>query len=987
MTLLKSLRAAARSESPGVSHARTVALLLCSALAAPLSGQTSKPHVSQFTVDDGLAQNLVTAVVQDSAGFIWVGTNRGLQRFDGYSFVGYSSIDAQASAELNGRIDGLLVDPLGRLWINTPEAVFWGRPGETFKRIPGSGLWAPDSTGRLWQQSSTLRSITWSRKTPETTNLSYSVLGACCIAIATAQRGNVIWAAPGAERGTLLRIDTRSGARQAYSLPGVTFVQVIAEDAQGRIWVGGRGGADILDFGNERFRTLEAFRGIDVGDVEPDGRGGVLVTTGEWLARVDGGGRVLDRWDSRTAFAQGPIAPRNVVIDREGGFWMATQAAGLLRLDPTRPVFDHVASTATPAAPMASDFVMAVHEGRDGSLWAGTLGGGAYRITKQRTVERVTTDASLPPRPVNEIWDLAEDQLGNTWAATSGGLCQIRQLSLQCSSQSYPRMQVVDIERAGDWFWLARADNGITSFNPVTGRIGADAPELGFVISVHTDSVSDELWMGGQRLYRARTHAGMLVEKPREVPGVISGTTEQIYDIERDRRGTVWIASDRGLHRFDANKSAVDAVDAAELAGTTVFSIAEDGAGRLWLGTAHGIVHYSPATGTARRYRRQDGVLSGEFNRRAALRRSDGEMVFGGLSGLTFFHPERVHARRERQVVFTRVERMTGAGTVAATTTGAELRVAPGDRAVAVEFAALTFAPGPARRYRYRLQGLSSDWIESSDHSVTYAAPPPGKYAFQVQAAAGSEGMWSEPGATLHLRVIPAFWRTLWFRALVAVLLLATLWLVHKTRLRQALATERLRLNISHDLHDEIGAGLSSIALMSDAVGASAAIDGRERMQIDRISRSARDMVGDLRDIVWAIDPDGDRLDDIVTRMRDFSTVLLRGVQVEFRAPASAVLSERIGMTVRRDLLRIYKEVLHNVARHAGASKVQIVLEVNAKEIELEVIDDGRGFDQRTVRAGTGLKSMRERAQRIGARLEFDSGTAGTKVRLILKKT
>ncbi|MCI0433085.1 MAG: histidine kinase, partial [Gemmatimonadetes bacterium] len=461
-------------------------------------------------------------------------------------------------------------------------------------------------------------------------------------------------------------------------------------------------------------------------------------------------------------------------------------------------------------------------------------------------------------------------------------------------------------------------------------------------------------------------------------------------DIRRDSRGTLWIGSDRGLHRWAVTDPGPVAVQAPELEHTTVFSVVNDGDGRLWLGTAHGIVSYSPSTGVARRYRRQDGVLSGESSRRAAVRRRDGELVFAGLQGLTRIRPDVVNERRAPPpLAFTRWQKVTPDGPVEGTIGAvADLKVGPGDRAFTIEFAALTFAPGPARRYRYRLDGHDPEWIESADHAVTYATPPPGRYVFRVQAAAGGEGVWLEPGSSLRLRVVPPIWRTAWFRALLGVLLLASLWGWHALRLRRAVASERLRLSISRDLHDEIGAGLSSIALLSDAVRASSPIDGRERTHLDRIGRSARDMVADLRDIVWAIDPDGDRIDDVVARMRDVSADLLRDVRVSFHAPPAVVLSERIGMAARRDLLRIYKEILHNVARHASASAVDIRMTADHDSVELVVSDDGSGFDPGSARGGTGLKSMRERAARMGAHLELTSGVAhGTTVKLTLKRT
>jgi hypothetical protein len=470
---------------------------------------------------------------------------------------------------------------------------------------------------------------------------------------------------------------------------------------------------------------------------------------------------------------------------------------------------------------------------------------------------------------------------------------------------------------------------------------------------------------------------------------VLTESTEDalFYDLRRDRRGELWLASHHGLQRWDSVAQRFVIVDVPVLRNTTVFSVLEDDGGRLWLGTSHGLVEYSPISGIARRYRAQDGIRSGEFNRRAALRRSNGELVFGGLHGLTLFRPELVNApRAPAPLVFTRWQKVTADGPAEGYPSGEDvLQLRRGDRAFTLEFAALTFANGPARHYRYRLDGLNSDWIETSDHAVTYPTPRPGRYTLRVQLAGGSEGTWAEPGAALALHVVPPVWGTAWFRTLLAFLLLFGLWLLHRLRVRQVLETERLRLRISRDLHDEIGAGLSSIALLSDAA---AALGMSERTHLDRIGRSARNMVADLRDIVWAIDPEGDRMHDVVTRMQDVAGDLLRGMHVSFHAPPADELNARITMPARRDLLRIYKEMLHNIARHAHAQSVDIRLAVHGDVVDLAVTDDGVGFDPDAVRAGTGLRSIRERAARLGGRIHIDARPGGgCTLTLTLRKT
>jgi signal transduction histidine kinase len=213
------------------------------------------------------------------------------------------------------------------------------------------------------------------------------------------------------------------------------------------------------------------------------------------------------------------------------------------------------------------------------------------------------------------------------------------------------------------------------------------------------------------------------------------------------------------------------------------------------------------------------------------------------------------------------------------------------------------------------------------------------------------------------------------------------LWAAHRLRLRRVLAVEQLRLRISRDLHDDIGSGLSSIALMSDALRTNRRASAPDSEQLGKIGEVARGMVADLRDIIWAIDPDRDRLDDMVTRMRDVATALLPGARLTFTVSPSEQLAMRIGMAARRELLLVYKEILHNVAKHADATAVAVELLARPNGLDLRIRDDGSGFCD-AGNGGTGLKGLRERAARLGGELRVRSDShGGTLVELSLTNT
>ncbi|HJU75224.1 MAG TPA: two-component regulator propeller domain-containing protein [Gemmatimonadaceae bacterium] len=968
-------------------------LPLALGLAVSLGAQDRPLQVRRFTVEDGLAQNAVYRVVQDRAGFLWVGTRRGLQRFDGYSFVPYALLDPQAPGALGSLIADLYFDAHGRMWIMTETGVF--RTDSTLRRAvritSRAGLWSWTPGGELWL----LHGDTLLSGTGDDSMRVRHVLRSKGVSVLTVSGQHAWLGIPNEPTATILRLHTGTGDIRTFRAERVTFPTDVTVDSTGRVLVASVDGLEILPSGTAHFRTLTPFSGQRPSLVA-DGRGGFVVATDAWLARIDERGEITERWSSPEVFGIGAY-PQSISLDREGAIWLASLTSGLFRLELQRPPFDYRASRSVPRLPLANDFITALLERQDGALWVGTFRGGVYQISADWTDVRGYRHDARNPASIggDEIWDIAEDKFGNVWVATAHSICKFVEPGFRCQRVAGIGLGGATLlERDADgFFWMSDGSSRVTSFNPVAGRLsdsirGLQTVSGRSVISLFHDA--GYLWIGKGGLFRTRVANGIASAALDTVHSPTSPL--DIYHFLRDRRGRIWVGSDQGLFRLSADSApnALTPIDVPDVRGTSVFSIAEDRKGRLWLGTAHGLVQYSPEAGTARRYGRRDGFMSGELNRRAALLRRNGELLFGGIEGLTQFDPEFVAGPHGSvPVTLTRWRKVTSKGpTEEWIDQATALRVEPRDRAFTIEFAAMSYAPTVARRYRYRLEPLNPDWIESTDHLATFSAPKPGRYVFRVQTAASPEGEWSTPGSSVVVHVIPPFYATLWFKTLLAFTFMGLLLGAHRLRLRQALATERLRLRISRDLHDEIGAGLSSIALLTDSVGNNGRVSDRERTQLQRIARSAREMVADLRDIVWAIDPDSDKLEDVIARMKDVASVLLPNAQVTFHAPAAAELRAKVGMAARRDLLLLFKELLHNVARHSRAASTTIEIAVHRDHLELIVSDDGVGFEPESVKSGTGIKSLHERAARLGGTLVLSSEPGrGTTARLKLKKT
>ena len=947
-------------------------------------------RITQYTTDHGLAQNQVGQVVKDRVGFLWVATRRGLQRFDGTSFVPYAVLDSAAPPELSGSISYLSIDRRGRLWVGTSGGLFRTDPvHRAVSGVPLGHHWAPDSAGRIWfTHDSTLMWVDMDAPRLEAHiagrrgDYPFMLLG-------TSRRGALWFAATVDGQAKLLEIDPGSGARRAFPFrPGGPLP--IREDQAGRTWAAGDSALLVLDPGATDFRHVLDLPQLGPRGFVPDGAGHLIVSDAG-LLRIDSLGTVVERWTMPSVFGIGTL-PGTVFRDADGAFWIGTITGGLFHVSPRPPPFKLWSSRTDPRLPGWADFVMALRERRDGSIWAGTLRGGAYRLVpEQDAVDLFPAEPrSARGLPSREVWALEEDRAGRLWISSTGGLCVHLPPGFRC--RSVMGKTPGDISRdAEGWLWLAVGDSGVASFDPSRAMIHSvlrDSALLAHqaqVSAVFPEVEPGYLWIGATDLWRAPISDGR-VSGPLQRMHESRRPGATYIDMLRDRRGTLWAGTDEGLLRWDGAANGFLPVETPEFRATTVFSLAEDRKGRLWAGTAHGLVQYTPSTGVARRYTSADGFMGGELNRRAGLLRRNGRMLFGGINGITEFDPDAVvGARDPAPVVLTRWRRMTPDGVRDVPIDALDtLRVEPGDRAFTLEYVAISFAKSLGRRFRYRLEELDEEWIETPARQATYSTPEAGRYRFLVQTASGSEGAWSAEDAIV-LEVVPPWWATAWFKALAGLLILAGLWLAHRWRLRHLLATERLRLRISRDLHDEIGAGLSGLALLSDSARSDESVGEPERAQLARIGNSARAMVTDLRDIVWAIDPDADRLDDVVTRLKDVAGTLLRGVRVQFEVLSAQELSGRIGMSARRDLLLAYKEMLHNVARHANATEVHVALVPRGGVLELTVSDNGTGLEGGGSRNGIGLKSLAERARRLGGHFELESRPeGGTTARLRL---
>ncbi len=671
--------------------------------------------------------------------------------------------------------------------------------------------------------------------------------------------------------------------------------------------------------------------------------------------------------------------------DRAGATWVGT-LSGLYVHDPQTKEFGHIGPGSGLPSRRGAHTVMSLHEDRDGTLWVGSLGEGLIRLDRGRTrLTSYRSRAGDPSSPADDlVWAIHEDALGRLWIGTHTGLCLFDRQRGTCERIDVPAhvvtsdpAGVVWVSGPGGLFRIAHGGTDLLQVRPAPGNEASAINALAF-------DRAGNLCLGQRDLQCFDTSDPNGYNPIVYIPDSL--VAAHVWAIHCDDEGTYWLGTRRGLLRYDPGSKDVHSYyDNLEFTGSVVYSILEDERGRLWLGTSRGLISLDKQSGVFRHFDVQDGVANVEFNRRAASIGPGGQFYFGGLDGITSFDPERIVPNpNQPPIVITRLELFDEEGTHEVNI-GRDRQIAIQSSAIAfsIEYAALAFTSPLKNRYRYRLVGFDDAWVEAGfRRRAEYTNLDPGTYVFHV-IGSNEDGVWNDVGRKLEIRLLPHWWETLWFRLGALLLLAALLFAGYRVRVVQLLRMERMRLRIARDLHDDIGSRLSGLALISDMVGGGENLTSRQSAHLGRIGRGTREVIDSLRDIVWFVHPDNEHPGGLVSRMRETADELLNGIDWSFELEGKTPFAN-LDLAKRRHLYLVFKEALHNIARHSGASVVAIRLERRGGVLTMRVADNGRGFDQAQTTSGYGLRNIERRVEMVGGSVQVSS-TPGAGTRLTVE--
>ena len=996
-----------------------------------------------YTTDQGLSSDHITAIEKDKFGFLWIGTVNGLNRFDGQTFRVFQPNKKDHTTIPGDQITGITPAPDGWLWISTTSGLCKLDPvllqavqiplpenkdtiiNDMVTRV------AFDSQGKAW--TTTQKGIL--KIDPATGNIelffptTLSSLGWYAILIDDLDR---VWMV----KDGVYRFDPRNQELKTFrgSTPDTTLslagVLSLVEDGAETIWAG------TWNYGIWKYRPdIDEFENYSLAPslammLLPDSS-----KAGKPVFWVGGGQTGLAYFDCETkefsSFYPDPKDPFThnhylaTVMYKEPSnddVWLGTEV-GLEHYAPTTIRFGRAMIPMETEQGQFSLVCGAVHDRTDPNkdryyftLW----GNGLFQWQKSNgTFTRLKSPSNFMTGPNN--FNLLQDRNGYLWSCMKGGIGRYyppkgswRDYVNPFKHKERNNLFWCGLEDRQGNLWFGANKEGLFKYDPASDEIVnvffddglTDASGSLNIVEISEDK-KGRLWLAAvsSLLIRWDPKTGEAKKFSYEDKGIGSVCNS----VEVGDNGRIYAGFYNTMIEVDEDGNLLRVFNQENgLKTNRLIFMIKDQQGKIW-STSEYLLHcFDPATSTFTYYGKPDGLFSNAMTDALSIT-PDGEIFIGFQNAFNYFHPKQLRQNlepppmaitsikvmnKERHVSIRKHSPSIFQGEWPWENGNREydtlLILKPGEDFFEVEFAALNFNQQERNQYAYKLEGFHQDWIYTDRPLFTFTNPDGGQYTLRMKAS-NNDGVWNEKGIQLNIQVNPPFYKTYWFFLLASCLLAGIfagwIWLRHQQRER----LQKFRDRLARDLHDEMGSTLSSIRFFSEYADREIGKDKPQvRPVLQRISQSASNLSESMQDIIWAMKTKNDHLDDIAAHMVEFGSRLLESRNVNFKTEIDEDFSgKQIQPEVRRNIYLIFKEAINNTAKYSEATEVTLHLGLKKGMIEMNIRDNGKGFDMNDLpsgNGGNGLQNMRNRAREIGGHLAIESKPGeGTVVDLHVK--
>lgn len=1003
--------------------------------------------------DDGLTQSTTYAIAQDEIGFMWFGTEDGLIRYDGYIFkkINNQGIDPETHGDqwitslvdagsgdlwigtrqgglsyyhantgsfdiythddqnpdsLNGNhVTFLLKDRFGRLWVGTTAGLDLldyktgdfkhytiGLDEAKTSNFTISGL-CDDKEGNIWIGTGAEGLFKLNPKTNEVVHFSFdrtdlsSLISNNIRGISPADEGS-FWIATTSglnyftpSAGTFIRYqhstldpDTLSDNR----------IRTMTRDPSGNLWLGTMAGLDYFNTKTRQFIHFahdsldpKSLSNNSILDVFESKDGVLWVNTfGGYLNKYYRG---MDQFayyhnNSKDDRSIGGNIIFKIAVDPDGSVWMATLDGGLSRLDPKSAKFEVFQHDPEIPGSLASNEVWSVFKDSHGILWAGTKFGldrldPGSKEFKHYPFATITSPDSIS----GMVYDIAESKNGDLWFATSNGLDRLNFLQNTFTHYAYNENDpggISSIEVTKVYFdrngtlWVGTFSGGLDRYDPAGNRF------------LHYRNNPDD------------EH---------------SLSNDSILSVYQDGQGRIWVGTDGGglnlLNEADGSFSVYSEEDG--LASNVVYGILEDSRGNLWLSTNNGISRFNPDLGEFKNYSESDGLQGNEFNMNAYAQDAAGTMYFGGINGLTSFNPLKIKVNPYVPPVVLLTVMQNGKELTPELNAEGQKQIVlrwP-QNSFEFEFASLSYVDPNKNQHSYKLEDFDQEWIDAGSwREGRYTNLPGGTYKLRIKGS-NEDGVWNESAQPLIVKVIPAFWQTLWFQISAVLLVCGLVFTVYSLRNASVKANtrelerqvgartkeiERLfektkelavveeRNRLARELHDSAKQkAFAALAQLGTANGVLPDNPKSARMHLQEAENLVYEVIEELTFLIQEMYPLALKEKGLAASIREY--VFDWEGRTDVQVQVSIEHEKRLALNVEQAIYRSIQESLSNIARHSKATSVRITLDYLDQQVTAEIVDNGCGFDMKTRQNGMGLRTIRERIESIGGRLKIVS--------------
>ncbi|MFN8360890.1 MAG: two-component regulator propeller domain-containing protein [Candidatus Kapaibacterium sp.] len=1007
---------------------------------------TMSVRFDMFTIQDGLSQGLVMAVMQDKEGFLWFSTKDGLNKYDGYRVTVYRNDPHDPYSLPDNYVTQIVEDSAGNFWVGTDtKGLFlFDKKQERFFKVTLTGEENQVSHEGIWTLRRQGNILLVAR--PQYVYL-YDI-GACLGDMKNAVRALRL-------PSPVLTLQTVQIA-QEYSL----FCSFMPDNT---LWVSGRDSLKVYrqPAAGGRYEQVQAYSQEALQMTDRLGEYSIYALPNPAHKVCIGRGKLViydfsaQKKIKEQTISEGVLSVRELTLrDNQQNYWLIS--------DNTVSYYLH--TTTYELTPMLCRGPMeSINKGythcfdRNNRLWLGTTGHGVMNYDYRKNLFHTFRNPHgffFTNYKEDQMLGINLDDEPALYSLSSGAYTAI--LPRGYWKKQWRLMSIIDADENRYIlliFDMKTAEKHLMSYDTKThARImipypysatwgvqnfmkdnqggvwlkGCDKQGKPFIYKIHTPTLSavkfyyfpalkeeseypfvsaflqdkaNVFWFATlQGLYsfdEQRQQWRHFTNNPRDEHSLPPNMLFSICADPKDPDKYLWIGSNgKGLSRFEiATGKCQHLTERDGLPNSVVYGLATDNAGSIWCSTNNGLSclriqqqsHTAWGKADIVNFTTADGLPGNEYNRYEVLKRANGDLIFGGTEGKVMFRPQEVLQSDppptiviSRAAIFNKLlSHKIDSGVLTSNVSYApRITLTRQQSMLTLFFAALDYASPHKKNYRYILEGYDAQWVESgTKNEATYTNLPPGTYTFRVIGAV-SGGAWNMTGARIEIVILPEWWQTWWFQSLAVLAGIISLYSMVRYRFYQKMKVYTLRNRIASDLHDEIGSTLSSVSLATLVLQKKITETTPDvQFLLSQINQNTISMMESMSDIVWAINTQNDSLENVIHRMRAFTSEILepKNCNVHFEVE-SKIYSIALNMGQRKNLYLIFKEAVNNMAKYANCSNARISITAKDKRIVMTIKDDGVGFDlqqdasQRRL-SGNGLKNMQKRAEELQGKL------------------